>query len=97
MDTVQARSKEVSNGTEGLAPRDLSGGELRRGESLCQGPTPGFTNAHCCPLFRHLYPEKGIAPKAWYKKKGSLKKFISEVNRARVCSSFILHDHELRV
>ena len=39
-DAVQAPASEANNGTKGMAPPDSSGGELRRGEDLCQGFSP---------------------------------------------------------
>ena len=37
-DAAQAPAKEVINGTQRVAPQDLSGGELRRREGLARGP-----------------------------------------------------------
>lgn len=41
-DAAQAPAKEAINGTQGMAPLDSSGGELRRGEGLCQGSSSWY-------------------------------------------------------
>ena len=45
LDVVNAPAQKASNGTRGMAaPLNSSGGELMRGEGLCQGPLPDTSN-----------------------------------------------------
>ena len=63
-DAAQAPAFEANIGTKGMAPLDSSGGELRRGEGLCQGSSPAISDAmvyatpgvHTRPTVRLLNP-----------------------------------------
>ena len=45
-DAAQAPTMGPIIGTKGMAPVDSSGGELRRGEGLCQGSSPIISNIY---------------------------------------------------
>ena len=40
LDAVPTPTRDASGGTEGMAAQEGSERELRRGEGLCQGPSP---------------------------------------------------------
>ena len=44
LDAVMSQTTDTV-GTEGMAPSEGSKGELRSGDSLCQGPPPGISRS----------------------------------------------------
>ena len=62
-DTVQAPVLEAINGTKGMAPLNSSGGEMRRGEDLCQGSSPNLSNTLLF-FISFPHPVEGIKLKA---------------------------------